>query len=64
MNTADFLKQKVPIFKDFSAERLKEMVEGSRLASFEKNEAVAHHGAEAHTSVWLLSGSVSGFSAV
>jgi len=59
MNTADFLKQKVPIFKDFSAERLKEMVEGSRLASFEKNEAVAHHGAEATHFGVLLSGSVS-----
>ena len=47
MNTTDFLKRQVGVFKDFSDERLKQLVNGSRVASFEANEAIAHCGAEA-----------------
>ena len=58
MNTSEFLKEKVELFKDFSSERLKQLVDGSRVASFEANEAIVHHGAEAsHFSV-VLSGTV------
>jgi acetate kinase len=59
MNIREFLKQKVSLFKDFSDERLEQLVNGSRVASFEANEAVAHCGEEAsHFSV-VLSGAVS-----
>ncbi|MEO8425972.1 MAG: acetate/propionate family kinase [Verrucomicrobiota bacterium] len=58
MNTIDFLKQQVGIFKNFSAERLKELVDGSRAASFEANEAIAHCGAEARHFGVVLSGNV------
>jgi acetate kinase len=47
MNTAAFLKEKVQLFKDFSPERLEQLVGGSSVQSFEANEAVVHHGAEA-----------------
>jgi acetate kinase len=43
-NLSDFLKQKVALFKDFPDERLRELVNGSRLLSFEAKEAVAHAG--------------------
>ena len=59
MNTCEFLKLKVALFKGFSDDRLKQLVNGSRVASFEANEAVAHCGEEAtHFSV-VLSGAVS-----
>jgi acetate kinase len=58
MNAAEFLKQKVGLFKDFSAEHLQQLVEGGRTVSFEANEAVAYHGAQAtHFSV-VLSGTI------
>jgi len=58
MNASEFLKQKVGLFKDFSAEHLQQLVEGGRTMSFEANEAVAYHGAEAtHFSV-VLSGTI------
>ena len=58
MNLIEFLKQQVGIFKGFSDERLKQLVDGSRVLSFEANEAIAHRGAEAvHFSV-ILSGTV------
>ena len=60
MNTWEFLKQKVELFKGFPDDRLQQLVNGSRVASFEANEAVAHCGEEAtHFSV-VLSGAVSG----
>lgn len=59
MNTTDFLKQRVGLFKDFSADRLKQLVDGSRVGSFEANEAIAHHGAEATHFGVVLSGEVS-----
>jgi acetate kinase len=44
---ADFLKTRVSLFAIFTAERLEELVSGSRVVSFEPNEAIAHCGAEA-----------------
>src|SRR5262245_55278361 len=58
MNASEFLKQKVGIFKNFPAERLQQLVEGSRTASFEANEAVAHLGAEATHFGVVLSGTL------
>jgi acetate kinase len=46
MNTREFLKEKVNLFKDFSGDSLEELVQGSRVSSFETNEAVAHFGEE------------------
>jgi acetate kinase len=58
MNPTDFLKQQVGLFKDFSDARLKQLVEGSRTASFEANEAIAHCGDEAAHLGVVLSGTV------
>ncbi len=59
MNTCDFLKEKVVLFKGFPNDRLQQLVNGSRVTSFEASEAVAHCGEEAtHFSV-VLSGAVS-----
>jgi acetate kinase len=58
-DTFDFLKQRVGVFKEFSDDRLRQLVDGSRRVSFEANEAIAHHGAEATHFVVVLSGSVS-----
>ena len=46
MDPRTFLKEKVPVFKDFTADRIKELVDGSLVRSFEPNEAIAHQGAE------------------
>jgi len=56
MNTTEFLKQRVALFKDFSAGRLEQLVAGSRAGSFEASEAIAHHGAEATHFGVVLSG--------
>ena len=48
MNRFDFLKQNAGIFKGFPDACPRQLVRGSRVASFEPNEAVAHHGAEDH----------------
>ena len=58
MNVVEFLKQKVLVFKDFSDERLRQLVDGSRVISFEANEAIAHCGAEAAHFCVVLSGTV------
>ncbi len=58
MNATDFLKQQVGIFKNFSGERLQQLVDGSRVASFEAKEAIAHCGAEATHFGVVLSGTV------
>ena len=51
--TAEILT-KILLFSTFTVERLRELVGGSRVASFEANEAIVHHGAEAtHFSVVL-----------
>jgi acetate kinase len=58
MNTRDFLKQRSGMFIDFSDERLQQVVDGSRVGSFEANEAIAHQGAEATHFGVVLSGTV------
>jgi acetate kinase len=55
---ADFLKNHVPLFAGFTPQRLDELVAGSRVASFEPNEAIVHCGAEAIHFGVLLDGSV------
>src|SRR6185369_16591910 len=59
MNTVEFLKQKVGVFQDFSAEHLQPLVAGSRIRSFEAQEAIAHCGAEATHFIVVLSGTAS-----
>jgi acetate kinase len=44
--TIEFLRNKVALFKDFPDARLKELVEGSRIITFEPNEAVIRFGEE------------------
>jgi acetate kinase len=61
MNTPEiipFLKDQVPTFRDFTVERLRTLVEGSRAVSFEANEAVLHRGGEATHFGVVLSGTV------
>jgi acetate kinase len=61
MNTADiitFLKEKVVLFHDFSDDRLQTLVTGSQVASFEANQAIVHHGAEATHFGIVLSGKI------
>jgi hypothetical protein len=50
MNAHEFLERHVGLFRDFSAERLRQLVEGSRVVSFEASEAIAHQGEEPRTS--------------
>src|SRR5436190_2750683 len=58
MNISEFLRSKVGLFKDFSDRAVQELADGSRVQSFEANEAVAHCGDEVtHFSV-VLDGSV------
>ena len=52
MNTRDFLKQQSGMFKDFSDERLQQLVDGSRVGSFEANEAIATRARKPRTSAW------------
>src|SRR5262245_61648441 len=59
MATTTVLEEPVGVFKAFSADRLRQLVEGSRVRSFEANEAIAHHGAEAAHLGVILSGTVS-----
>lgn len=58
MTTQSFLKEKVGPFRDFSAERLQALVEGSRVGSFEANEAIIHLGSEATHFGVVLSGEI------
>src|SRR5512137_2923853 len=54
-----FLKEKVAPFKDFPAERLPPLIDGSRIESFEANQAIAHQGDEATHFGVVLSGTLS-----
>src|SRR6187401_1046730 len=56
--TRDFLNQKAGMFKDFSNEGLQQLIDGSRVNSFEANEAISHQGAEATHFGVVLSGTV------
>src|ERR1041385_2804593 len=58
METRDFLKRRVGLFKVFSDEHLQQLVDGARTVSFEANEVVAHHGEEAAHFGGVLSGKV------
>jgi acetate kinase len=58
MDAAGFIKERVGLFKDFTADRIKELVDGSLVRSFEANEAIAHQGGEATHFGVVLSGTV------
>jgi len=58
VDTGAFIKERVGLFKDFSDERIKELVNGSVVRSFEANDAIAHQGAEATHFGVVLSGTV------
>ena len=47
MDATGFIKEHVDVFKDFSAERIAQLVDGSRVRSFEVKEAIMHRGEEA-----------------
>jgi acetate kinase len=55
---AGFIEERVGLFKDFPSERIKELVAGSLVRSFEANEAIAHQGAEATHFGVVLSGTI------
>jgi acetate kinase len=59
MNIPDFLKSNVTLFKPFSNDHLQQLVDGSRVVSFEANEAVAHCGDEPTHFRVILSGTLS-----
>src|SRR5678815_4219139 len=58
VDAAFFIKERVGLFKDFSAERIQKLVDGSIVRSFEANEAIAHQGAEATHFGVVLSGTL------
>jgi len=58
MNTLDFISQKVSLFKGFPTERLQQLIAGSRIASFEAKEVIAHWGSEATHLGIVLSGNI------
>src|SRR5262245_22494932 len=55
-----FLKANVGLFSGFNDERLAQLVEGSRVQSFEVDEAIVHYGEEVTHFGVVLSGSVTG----
>jgi acetate kinase len=59
MNLADFLEKQVGVFKNFSRDRLLQLLDGSRVVSFEAREAIAHAGEEAAHFGVVLNGVVS-----
>src|SRR4029450_7990199 len=58
MDAPGFIKEHVSLFKNFSTDRIKELVKGSAVRSFEANEAIAHQGAEATHFGVVLSGTI------
>ena len=58
VDATHFIKERVGLFKDFTVERIKDLVDGSVMRSFEANEAIAHQGAEATHFAVVLSGTV------
>ena len=58
MDPVGFINEHVGLFKDFSVERLQQLVGGSMVRSFEANEAIAHQGAEASHLGVVLNGTV------
>jgi acetate kinase len=59
MQNANFLKQRVALFRDFPANRLQQLVEGSRVRTFEPGELIARQGDEAAHLGVVMSGSLS-----
>jgi len=53
-----FLEAKIPLFAGLAAERIGALVSGSRMVSFEANEAIVHHGDEVRHFGIVLSGTV------
>src|SRR5262245_38022290 len=53
-----FLRAKVGLLTEFSDYQLRQLVDGSRVESFETNEAIVHHGAPATHFRVILSGAV------
>ena len=51
-----FLREKVELFKDFPEPRLKELLAGSRVTTFEGNEAVIEFGEEGRFLGVLITG--------
>lgn len=58
MSSPGFLKEQVPLFQDFSADRLQQLLDGSRIVSLEASEAIMHRGEEAAHFAVVLSGTV------
>ena len=58
VDAAGFIEERVGLFKDFPSERIKELVDGSLVRSFEANEAIAHQGTEATHFGVVLSGTI------
>jgi acetate kinase len=59
VTTAEFIKTSAGVFKEFSTEQVGELIEGSRVRSFEAGEVIAHQGEEAAHLGVVLSGTVS-----
>lgn len=55
---ANFLRTSVPLFAEFTEKRLQRLVAGSRVVTFEPNEAIVHCGAEARHLGVILGGIV------
>ena len=58
MDAAGFIKERVSLFKDFTSQKIKELVDASLIRSFEANEAIAHQGSEATHFAVILNGTV------
>jgi acetate kinase len=58
MDLARFLEERVGIFKEFSADRIQQLVQGSRTRSFEANEVIAHQGSEATHLAVIVRGTI------
>ena len=58
VSTREFLRTRTELFKDLSEERLQQLVDGSRVATFESNEVIMHRGEEAAHFGLILSGTV------
>ena len=55
-NISDFLKKRVSLFENLSENKLTEILQGSRIASYEPNEAVVRFGEDADFLGVLLKG--------
>ena len=58
LSTPEFLKNRSAIFRDFSANRIEQLVKGSRTESFETGEVIMHRGEAATQFGVVLSGEI------